>query len=173
MEKKHEIFKEFPNEYFIETGSYAGDGIQAALDSGFKQVISLEVGFDNWKQCNERFNNYPNVIIAHKDSAIELWNMIQHIDVPITFFLDGHESGEGTPMGLVKIPILYELNQIRKHHIKTHTIIIDDVRRWVGINPERDFNLENIVDTLMRINPKYQITYADGTVPNDVLIAHL
>ena len=39
---KHD-FKPYPNRIFIETGSYEGDGIQAAIDSGnYDLIISIE-----------------------------------------------------------------------------------------------------------------------------------
>jgi hypothetical protein len=173
MELKYQCFKDYPNVYFVETGSYAGDGIQAALNSGFKNIISLEVNEPNVEECRLRFKDEDGVAVVHGDSSVDLWNTIQHIDVPITFFLDGHWSGIGSPIGIVNMPLLYELNQIRRHHIKTHTIIIDDVRCWEGVSQVRDFSLDNVVDTLMRINPEYQISYVDGTEPQDVLIASL
>jgi hypothetical protein len=173
MELKYQCFKDYPNPYFIETGSYAGDGIQAALDSGFETIISLEVNPPNVKECTERFKNEKIVVILQGDSSTDLWGIISQLDKPITFWLDAHYSGEGSPIGIVNMPLLYELNQIRRHHIKTHTIIIDDVRCWEGVSQVRDFSLDNVFDTLMRINPKYQINYVDGTEPQDVLIASL
>lgn len=172
MEPKHLSFFNYPNKWFVETGSYAGDAVQAALEAGFKNIISFDVFEHNYNLCMERFKDrQENIVFVLGDSATDLYKYINPIDDTITFWLDAHWSGEGSPAGLVKNPLLYELNQIRQHHVNTHTILIDDVRCWRGLSWSRDFSLENLVDTLKAINPKYFISYADGTEPGDVLIA--
>lgn len=173
MELKHQEFKNHLNDIFFETGSYAGDGIQAALDAGFNMVYSMEVNPPNYEECLERFKDNINVYLFQGDSSCDLYEAIRGINTPITFWLDAHYSGEGSAMGLVKYPLLYELNQIRRHHLNTHTIMIDDMRCWRGFNPARDHDDNNIIDTIMAINPRYKIKYVDGTEPNDVLIAYI
>src|SRR5512133_67751 len=157
MEKKHEIFKRFPNKWFVETGTYAGDGVQAALDAGFENVISMDVSVENIKRCEERFKGDDRVKLFCTDSAISLGNVIADIKEPITFFLDGHWSGDGSPTGLVKIPLMYELLHIKNHPVSTHTILIDDVRCWKGMSPVRDFDLEHLLIMLNAINGWYNI----------------
>jgi len=56
---KHD-FKPYLNPIFIETGSYIGDGIQAALrahdkDKRFERVISIEVSKHFYDICKARF----------------------------------------------------------------------------------------------------------------------
>ena len=41
MPSNTENFRKYPNEIFIETGSYMGDGVQQALDAGFKNVVTI------------------------------------------------------------------------------------------------------------------------------------
>jgi hypothetical protein len=171
MELKYQCFKNHINIYFVETGSYAGDGVQAALDYGFENIISIEVNPPNFEECLNRFKDIPNVRLIKGDSATNLFSIIKFINRPITFWLDAHYSGENSPIGIVKMPLLYELDQIRKHHIKNHTIIIDDVREWKGVSPLRDFQLEDIINSLKSINPNYHIICVDGTEKEDVLIA--
>jgi len=57
---KHD-FRPFLNPVFIETGSYTGDGIQAALNSGFTKVISIELVPHYYNLCKKRFQNNPMV----------------------------------------------------------------------------------------------------------------
>jgi hypothetical protein len=173
MEKKYECFKDHLNPWFVETGSYAGDGIEAALKSGFEHIISMEINETNFMECTGLFEDNSNVILFNDDSALFLLRAINMIQTRITFWLDAHFSGADGQTGLVKYPILYELAQIKQHHRKDHTIIVDDVRLWEGVSAERDFSLEDIINSLMSINPDYKITYADGTEPNDILIASL
>jgi len=37
------LFEKYPNPVFIETGTYHGEGIQYALQAGFKNVRSVEL----------------------------------------------------------------------------------------------------------------------------------
>lgn len=173
MELKHTHFAKYLNRWFVETGSYMGDGVQAALDSGFKFVMSLDIDSYNYNQCLERFKGNENVWILNDDSAMVLFDDIISIKEPITFWLDAHYSGESTPFGIVRHPVLYELEQICQHPIKEHTILIDDVRTFKHPSPERDFTLWHIIASLKAINPNYIIEYVDGSEPQDVLIAHL
>ena len=39
MSLKNNTFLKYPNEYFIETGCYIGDGIDCAIDANFNKII--------------------------------------------------------------------------------------------------------------------------------------
>jgi hypothetical protein len=90
--------------------------------------------------------------------------MIKDINVPITFWLDAHESGGETAKGLHGDPILQELDIIKRHQLKNHTIMIDDLRGMSN---------KEIENKLLEINPNYKFCFEDGFVPNDVLVARL
>lgn len=166
----NQIFAENPNQYFIETGSYLGDGINFALQAGFQNIISIEIADKYYSHCSNRFANEPKVQVIKGDSAIILWDIIKTIDAPITFWLDGHCSGGDTGQGIAYCPLLHELAHIEKHPIKTHTILIDDVRCWQDFNPVHGLTIEDCIAKLKLINPAYQISYADGFVKDDVLV---
>ena len=51
MPSEVNIFGKYPNPYFVETGSYDGSGIQRALDSGFQQVLSVELSEKYFNAC--------------------------------------------------------------------------------------------------------------------------
>ncbi len=73
-------------------------------------------------------------------------------------------------MGDTNTPILTELRAIGEHHIKTHTLLIDDIRQCGTM--EFDFiELQTIIDEILKINPRYKISFEDGYVTNDVLVA--
>ena len=83
-------FKPYMNPVFIETGSYVGDGIKAALDAGFKQVISIELSVFYYEACKERFKDDPRVFLYFGDSLIILPEILNGISKRCTFWLDGH-----------------------------------------------------------------------------------
>ena len=176
-----DVFKKYVSDCFIETGSYIGDGIQSALDAGFKNIISIELYDKYYVECRERFKNNNQVKVIRGDSAICLYQSIKDIDGKITFWLDGHWSGEGTGMsGLGKIsPLLEELDQIKSHHIKNHTILIDDMRCWLKENPKINFGEQEIKEKILNVNSHYSISYEngyghDGTVfEKDILVAKI
>ncbi|MBI2810892.1 MAG: hypothetical protein HYX67_08705, partial [Candidatus Melainabacteria bacterium] len=92
------------------------------------------------------------------------------IDAPATFWLDGHYSGPGTAMGNSNTPLLEELKHIAQHPIKTHTLLIDDIR-LLGAQ-EMDFiTLEELKREILLINPNYEFSFEDGYAANDVLVA--
>ena len=118
------VFNTFPNNVFVETGSNKGDGIQHALNAGFPLIKSVELNHKIYEKCVERFKDKDNVILFEGSSGDLLWDMIKDIETPITFWLDAHKS--------LKSPFIKELNVIKRHPIKTHSILIDDVRCMSG-----------------------------------------
>jgi len=105
------------------------------------------------------------------DSEFILEDIISKINEPITFWLDGHFSGWDTVQGERNSPLMQELEIIKNHKIKTHTILIDDLRAWV--KPVVDFDVNDITIKLKEINPSYIISYEDGHVDNDVMVVHI
>jgi hypothetical protein len=164
-------FDLYKNNYFVETGSYYGNGIQSAIDAGFRNVISIEITDKYFRHCVNRFRNNKNVTLVFGDSAEKLSEVISNIKEQITFYLDGHwDLDEDETRGIFDFPIYKELEIIATHPVKTHTIIIDDVRLFKALwNVSEDI----IVNKLLEINPQYVIEYADGYTDKDVLIAHI
>jgi hypothetical protein len=173
MPSNIENFKKYSNNIFIETGSFLGDGIQQALDAGFNKVISIELSDKYFSISTNRFSNNPNVTIIQGDSFKVLPDVISDIDEPITFWLDGHHSCGDTALGEYWAPLIQELDVIKDHPIKTHTILIDDMRCWEEPNPTHGFYKEDIFNKLKEINSDYKFTYEDGCEKNDILVAHL
>jgi hypothetical protein len=165
-----DVFAKYLNPCFIETGSYYGDGIQMALDAGFEMVYSIELSPEFYEHCKNRFASQSSVLILQGDSTTVLPELLKQINDPATFWLDGHYSWGNTARGNTNSPILAELEAIKQHQVKTHTILVDDIRQCGTI--EFDYvELEDIIDKILEINPDYVISFEDGVVPNDVLIA--
>ncbi len=166
-------FGEFRQNYFVETGTFGGDAIQLALNAGFTKVRSIEFDANLCQNAQRRFSNNPNVRIDHGDSSIDLWRLIQDLDEPATFWLDAHVCPPRTDGGK-NCPLLEELEQIKRHPIKTHIILIDDMH---CCNTELfDFmNQSHFIEKLLEINPDYEIRYVDGgndgEYKNNIMVA--
>lgn len=167
-----EVFKKCKNKYFVESGSYTGGGINMAGHAGFEIIHSVELAFHHYQDCCRLFSCYPNIYLYHGNSADVFPSILEKIDAPATFWLDGHYSAGTTAKGPSNTPILAELESIKRHPIKTHTILIDDIRQCGTI--DFDFvTLSDLVSILFEINPDYRISFEDGYCPNDVLVAKI
>lgn len=168
---RENLFKKYKNDIFVESGSYAGDGIQFALEAEFDKIYSIELSEFYYKLCLKRFENVKQVNLLFGDSSIILYDIIKKINEPITFWLDGHYSGGNTAIGKYTSPLMQELDQIKNHNINNHIIIIDDMRCWKDNDPDYGFSETDIINKLKEINLNYKFIYENGLIPNDVLIA--
>lgn len=169
---KSGFFGKFYHKYFIETGSYIGDGITDALESGFNEICSIELSEKYYLYCKEKFANHSNVHCYLGDSGKILEEIMADIQEPVTFWLDGHYSSGGTARGETNTPLLRELEIIKKHCIKNHTIIVDDIR-LLGTEEFDFISLSKVIEMILDINPNYTISYHDGYFQNDILVAEM
>lgn len=154
----------FNDHVFIETGSYEGMGISAALDAGYKKIISIEISEFYLNLCKDKFKDNPQVELILGDSSEILGDIINNIDDKMVFWLDGHYSGGDKPKGKYLSPLLQELEFIKNHPIKNHTILIDDVWCWKDMNNiyHNNFNIDTLIEKIKNINTDYEISYVDG-----------
>lgn len=174
MPIKTDILQKYISTCFVETGTYLGDGVQRALDAGFKHVISIELSDKYYAHSVDRFKHDARVLILQGDSADVLFDAIKNIKTRITFWLDGHWSGGETAYGRYNSPLILELKQISRHSVKDHIIMVDDMRCWVKNEdtPDINFTEADIKDQILSINNKYKFSYENGHIANDILIAH-
>ena len=158
------LFAKYINRVFVETGSNYGDGIQQALDEGFEVVFSIEIDKERWEHCQERFKDNPNVHLLLGDTVSVLGTLLRYIEEPVTFWLDAHK-GNG------KSPLLKEIEIIRNHPVKTHTILVDDLRDWK--KEKCGFDTEILKHKISKINNAYTFVLEDGYVKDDILVAKL
>jgi len=170
-------FTPYLNPVFIETGSYAGWGIDAALAAGFKRIISIEVNDHFYQICKEKFAHQDEVHLHFGDSILVLPEVLKEINERCTFWLDAHYmSDPDTEGGMMPVPLMEELKIIKQHHIKNHTILIDDMRLLRAHEAEwKDlpYGVQDVEQFICIINPNYRITYTFGEVENDILIAEV
>jgi len=160
-----------PNEAFVETGTSEGSGVRLALDTGFNHIYSIEID-ENLQNINrERFKCYPIVNLITGDSSIELAKLIPKLHYQTTFLLDAHYERRG-PVGAKECPLYEELLAILTSPIRTHTIMIDDMR-MIGRKWGKNIVKDGLIDLIKRINNDYIISFEDNTMANDdVLVAH-
>ena len=161
------------NSVFIETGTCDGAGVRNAIFSGFKEIYSIELAEYYYQYSKSYFKYNDNVHLIFGDTVKELPKILSKLDVSATFWLDAHYSGGDTDFVDVLSPLMKELDIIKEHHIKTHTIIIDDLREWKRDYPAIGFNAEDIRDKILEINPDYRFFYEDGYIGGDILVAEV
>lgn len=115
---------------FIETGTAQGNTVEF-VKKDFARVYSIELSEQYAQKAIRRFSNDPHVTIITGDSKIELPKLLQSINEPCVFWLDGHYSYADTARGDTVTPIIEELKTLLVTPHK-HVIIIDDARLFIG-----------------------------------------
>lgn len=156
-------FAPFANKYFVETGTFGGSGIQMALACGHYEAIwSIELDDRQYTNARARFARHEHVHIVKGDSGVVLFDVIEHINEPITFWLDAHNGFPNPNKPDEKnTPLMEELDQIKLHPIKEHTIIIDDMH-CCKTKLFDNLSREDIENKVREINPDYNIFYIAG-----------
>jgi hypothetical protein len=145
-----QLFKKYKGNHklFFETGTHKGDGVQNALDMGFEEVVSIEILPELYERCVSRFKGKEDKVhLFLGDSNERMEEMLELIKEPSLIFLDGHfDNGN---------PLWKELEILKNHPIKTHTIIVDDMPNYYGSG-------EKVKEKLLEINPNYTLVYEDS-----------
>src|SRR3990167_2644183 len=152
---------------FIETGTLFGSGIDVALECKFTYIHSCEISEKLYLKCKEKYKENNHIHLYNGNSPDILSHVLKYTDLKSLFWLDAHYSGGQTSMAEKKCPILDELNEIKKHFIKVHTILIDDVRLF-GTEAHDNIKISEITDLILSINPNYKFTFE-----NDILVAEV
>jgi hypothetical protein len=168
-----EVLSKYLNPYFVETGTANADCVKLALEMGFEKVISIELDETLQRQNIQTYQSLINtgrVDLIIGDSLWEIINIVPKLDKPTTFWLDAHV--DFGPMGAKKCPLYEELSAIKSSSIKSHTILIDDMR-ILGGHWGEGISIEVLKNKLLEINPNYLFTLENGFAPNDILVAYL
>lgn len=170
------------NNWFVETGTFTGGGVEVAKIAGFKHIRSIEIHRPFYESVKKRYKDFPEIELYWGDAETTLWDMIKDINENITFFLDSHVVEQtGNLKGIREIPLLQELDIIKRHPINTHTIMIDD-RRMMGfdnshpygwVSPEwRGILEDTVMEKVFNINSDYKISYEDTVNgKQDIIVA--
>jgi hypothetical protein len=168
---KQDVIKYFQREYavkiLIETGTFRGEMVYAQRKN-FQKIISIELSHELYKTAQKKLKKFKNIRIIQGDSGKILSEIINDIEWPAIFWLDGHFSGFETAKGSLETPVKLELETILNSKIN-HIILIDDARMFTGENDYpaiqaiKDFvfsrknnYLFNVEDDIIRISPALQ-----------------
>lgn len=162
---------------FIETGTHIGNTTKNASDIGFEKVYTIELSEHFYKEALKRFAHNEKIVCIFGDSTEKLKEILNDLDVPAVFWLDGHWSMGNTAKGEKAVPVFEELEAIKNHHIKNHVILIDDLRLMGDVNePIKEWSsisLQDVKNKCLEINPDYKFSFENGHVQNDILVVML
>lgn len=172
--------KNYLNPILVETGTYLGDGIEAAKNAGFNKILSIEVSKMMCEKARERFEGDNSITVIYGDSVVALWPAIENIEERMTFVLDSHnldwaKDTKNNKHMFEEWPLVKEIQIIAKHPRKDHTVIIDDVRLFGLFNT----TVKKVRLMLLEINPDYRIYFIKGVVEygkvksNEIMIAEI
>lgn len=117
----------------VETGTFKGGMIDVSKRH-FERVYSIELDDDFYENAAARFEDFGHIAILHGDSGVVLPRLLEELDHPCLFWLDGHYSEGMTARGSLDTPIVQEIRAILTHPVDKHVILIDDARDFVGGN---------------------------------------
>ena len=117
---------------FVETGTFTGDTLAEVAADKTVQATSIELADYYYRDAKRRFSGYQNVTLLHGDSGKLLSEVVDKLQAPALFWLDGHYSQGLTAKGALETPIRAELQAIFSSAIAGHVILIDDVRCFDG-----------------------------------------
>ena len=168
------VLSKYLTPYFFETGTADGGAVELALKLGFEKVFTVEINPELHAQNCIRFKQYIEEGRLHMllgDSLIVMPRVVDElIDKQCTFWLDAHV--DHGPSGILRCPLLLELEYIKKKAALRHTILIDDRRmfgKWWG----EGISEEIVVKKILEIDENYLFKAEDGYVPNDIIAAWL
>lgn len=153
--------KRFGIKILVETGTLFGDMVEA-MKKDFDRIYSIELSKELYKEASKRFKRIEKIEIIHGDSGIELGNVINRINQPALFFLDGHYSAGVTARGDKDTPIYEELGHILNAQERGHVIIIDDARCF-GTDPAYP-SIEELKDFIVIKRPNANIVIPDDCI---------
>ena len=166
-------FKKYKNKLFVESGTFLGNGLKCALNAGFEKCYTIEIHPYLYEKAQQRFENEikeSKVISYLGDSEKLLSIVVKDLTEPATFWLDAHVSSQyGTKLAK-NCPILEELEMIKYHFIKNHTLLIDDLNCFG--RPKHDkITLDQVKNKILEINSNYKFEFLDAARPANILAA--
>jgi hypothetical protein len=143
----------------VETGTYLGEMVEAQRWR-FRRVWSIELSSDLFAAALARFAEAPNVTLLEGDSGDLMPAVLERLDGPALFWLDGHYSAGVTVRGSLDTPVKRELEAILGS-AASHVILVDDARCFgTGDYPP----LEEVQNLVARLRPGWTCLVRDDII---------
>jgi hypothetical protein len=145
----------------VETGTFRGDMVDALAPIAGR-IISIELDDQLHADARRRFAGQGHVELLHGDSAALLPRIIDRLERPALFWLDGHYTGIGSARTEVDSPILAEIEALLDHPVPGHVVLIDDAREFSGTGGYP--TIEELRSMILKRQPLSQFSVADDIV---------
>lgn len=168
-------FKKYKNKLFVESGTFLGNGLQCAIDAGFEKCFTIEIHQYLYDKAQIRFKNEIStgkIISFLGDSEKILPMVVSQLTDRATFWLDAHISSQYGEKLAKNCPIIEELDTIGAHHIKDHTLLIDDLNCF-GRPAHDRITLDQVKNKILQINSNYKFELLDAARPQNILAAYV
>ena len=150
---------------FVETGTAGSSGLVHAFKVGFDNFYSVDVDKGFYNDAMYMFEENDNVTLVHGDSSEALKVWLKEIDEKCMFWLDAHPNNPSDKIIPNQI-LSAELNVIKEHSFKEHTILVDDIPVY--------FDEEDVKNQILEINSNYKFELRDGNArPQSILCARI
>jgi hypothetical protein len=153
--------EQFGLQTLVETGTYLGDMVEA-MKHVFQKIYSIELSQELYEKAQQRFAGQGSIHLIQGDSGVELGKLMDQIDQPTLFWLDGHYSAGITAKGEKDTPIYEELSHVFGLPQKGHVILIDDARCF-GKDPAYP-SLEEMTEFIRSKRPDAGIEVKDDSI---------
>lgn len=162
---KQKVIKDYAQKYdlrvLVETGTFFGDMV-AAMKGEFAKIYSIELSEELYANAKKRFRKDKNIELICGDSGKVLGDLVERLDEPALFWLDGHYSGGITAKAEIDTPILDEIARILDARERKHVIIIDDARCF-GADPAYP-SLSQLSDLVSSKRSDMEITMSNDSI---------
>ena len=173
------FWNEYISDTLVESGTYFGAAVLAALTKGVRVVHTIEIDKVLYNYNVEKMtetlllNGAGSLSLKPKHATFNIRNLIQvnyylgdsceilpqllpQLNTQLSFWLDGHvssDTGIASTASLIggKEPLFHELDIIKNHSVKNHIIFIDID------SPDNWDRLDEIKSFIKSINPHYTI----------------
>lgn len=153
--------KQFNCAYMVETGTYRGAMVEAQKNN-FKKVYSIELSEALHAKAKQRFKTDKQVVLVQGDSGKMLPTVMETLDAPTLFWLDGHYSAGVTARGEKDCPIYEEIDAIFNAKRLPHVLLIDDARCFNGTN---DYpTIADLTQYIASKNSNYSVAVKDDII---------
>ena len=153
---------------FVETGTYQGEAVQFAIQTGYREIHSVELNADMAAGCKARFKGNPAVHIYAGSSGVVLAGVLKTCTGPATIWLDAHPIIP--KLTLAQVPIEAELKAIAEAmpRLQIRAVLIDDMRVFsVEDQQWMEARLREILPTATICRESHHIA------TNDILVASM